>query len=61
MIKVYLLTTSQPLVFEKPTNSYTKDGLYCIYEQDKGVTKIPFGNIFKIEEAYKFEQDGGAE
>lgn len=53
-VKVELFTTSQPLIFENVTNTYTKDGLFCIYiKSESKVQKIPVINIFRITEDYK--------
>lgn len=53
-VKVSLITTSQAIVHNNVTNTYTKDGLYCVYiQEDNKVYKYPTLNIFKIEEDYK--------
>lgn len=53
MVRVKLTETSQPLVYEKVINTYTKGGLYCILYQkgnEKLVHKYPLCNVFRIEE-----------
>lgn len=49
-IKLFLNGTSQPLEFEA-TNTYTKDGLYCIQKDDK-VHKFPVDHIWQSVEDY---------
>jgi hypothetical protein len=53
-VKVRLLTTSQPIVFENVENTYTKDGFFCVYlKEENKVFKYPAINIFNVEEDYK--------
>lgn len=54
-IEIHLLTTSQPFIFENVGNTYTKDGLFCVYlaEPILKVYKFPLSNIFRIIEDYK--------
>lgn len=49
--KVELLTTSQPISL-KAKNTYTKDGLFCVYTKDGKVQKFPLSNVFRITEDY---------
>lgn len=54
-VKVYMLGTAQPIVFEKAINCYSKGGMYCILTEDddkRKVHKYPLINIFKTEEDY---------
>lgn len=54
-VKVHMLSQSQPVEFIKDnvTNTYTKDGLFCIYIQEENkVYKYPLCNIFVIKEDY---------
>lgn len=50
--KVHLLSQSCPIEYTGVKNTYTKDGLYCIYREDEIVVKYPLVNIFRIEETY---------
>lgn len=52
-VQVELLTTSQPMVFENAKNTYTKDGLFCVYvEGINKVYKFLLSNIFRVVEDY---------
>lgn len=52
-VQVELLATSQPMIFENAKNTYTKDGLFCVYmEEINKVYKFPLSNIFRIVEDY---------
>ncbi len=55
-VKVHLLSQSNSIeckgVIE---NTYTKDGLYCIYFIDGTVHKYPLVNIFRITETYEYK------
>ena len=51
-VEVHLLSQSQPIVYERVKNSYTKDGMYCIYKEDGCVDKYPIVNIFRVTETY---------
>jgi len=55
-IEIHLLEQSQPMIFTKVTNAYTKGGLYCIYN-DERVTKFPLCSIFRIIESYQMEDE----
>jgi hypothetical protein len=52
MIKVHLLSQSKPIEYNDVENSYTKDGMYCIYTKENKVHKYPMVNIFRVEENY---------
>ena len=54
-VRVHMLSQSQPVEFIKDnvTNTYTKDGLFCVYIQEENkVYKYPLCNIFVIKEDY---------
>ena len=51
-IKVHLLSQSNPVKYTDVKNTYTKDGLYCVYKNDGTVDKFPLVNIFRITENY---------
>lgn len=48
-VKIHLLSQSNPII-RTALNAYTKDGLYCLYLEDKTVKKYPLVNIFEITE-----------
>lgn len=52
MIKVHLLSQSKPIVYDTVVNSYTKDGMYCLYLSSGKVHKFPLLSIFRVEEDY---------
>jgi hypothetical protein len=51
-IKVHLLSQSRSIEYLDVKNTYTKDGLYCLYLKDNQVHKYPLCNIFRVEEDY---------
>jgi hypothetical protein len=52
-VEVYLQETSQRIVFEKASNTYTKGPLFCVYIKEENVVyKYPISNIFNIKESY---------
>ena len=51
-IEIHLLSQSKAIVYENVKNAYTKDGMYCIYKQDRFVDKYPMVNIFRVRESY---------
>ena len=51
-IKIHLLSQSQPIEYTDVKNTYTKDGLFCVYKSDGFVDKYPLINIFRIQETY---------
>jgi len=51
-VEVHLLSQSKSIVYEKVINAYTKDGMYCVYKENKLVDKYPMVNIFRIIETY---------
>lgn len=51
-INVHLLSQSRPIEYADVTNAYTKDGMYCVYLQEK-VDKFPLCNIFRVTEEYR--------
>ena len=57
MVKIWLITTSQPIEIFNVKNTYTKSGLYCVYTNNNIVQKYPLCNIFKIEEPYSFDSN----
>lgn len=50
--KVHLLSQSKPIEHKDVKNSYTKDGLFCIYFENDKILKYPLVNIFRVEEIY---------
>jgi hypothetical protein len=48
-VQVHLLSQSQPIEREA-INTYTKDGLFCVYLRDGTVEKYPLVGIFRIVE-----------
>lgn len=50
-VKVYLLSTSQPLEFADVKNTYQKGDMFCVYHGDQ-VDKFPIQHIFRIIEEY---------
>jgi hypothetical protein len=53
MVLVHLLSQSAPMKIENVLNTYTKDGLFCVYHDDV-VDKFPLVNIFRITEPYTY-------
>lgn len=51
-VKVHLLSQSQP-VERSAVNTYTKDGLYCVFLESGEVEKYPLCNIFRAVEDYR--------
>ena len=54
-VQVHLLSQSQPIKRDNVVNTYTKDGLFCLYITKDGesyVEKYPLVNIFQIKEKY---------
>lgn len=51
-VHVQMKDQSQPLVYEDVLNTYTKDGLFCVYVLGDEVFKHPVGNIWRIKESY---------
>jgi hypothetical protein len=51
-IEIHLLSQSKPIVYTNIKNAYTKDGLYCLYDEKGMVYKFPLVNIFRIKETY---------
>lgn len=51
-ISVHLLSQSQAIEYDGCKNSYTKDGLFCVYTSENIVHKYPMVNIFRIIENY---------
>ena len=51
-IRVHLLSQSKEMVFKNVKNAYTKDGMYCLYTEEKLVYKYPLVNIFRVVEQY---------
>lgn len=50
-VKVHLLSQARPITYLNTENTYTKDGLFCVYFDGK-VHKFPLVNIFRVEESY---------
>lgn len=52
-VEIYLFETSQRIVFENATNTYTKGPLFCVYlKEENKVYKYPLANIFNVAESY---------
>lgn len=51
-IEIHLLSQAKPKVYENAVNAYTKDGMYCVYLEDRKVHKFPMVNIFRVVEDY---------
>jgi hypothetical protein len=51
-VAIELRETSQKIVYEGVTNTYTKGPLYCVYV-DNCVRKHPLDTIWRITEDYK--------
>lgn len=52
-ITIELITTSKPLTFENVDNTYTKGGMFCVYnKKNNEVIKFPLCNIFRVKETY---------
>lgn len=52
-IFVHMLSQSKPIQIENVKNTYTKDGLFCVYH-DEVVDKFPMVNIFRVREPYTY-------
>jgi len=50
-VSVHLVSQSKPIEYPDIKNTYTKDGLFCLYS-DGQVEKYPLVNIFPITESY---------
>ena len=53
-VKVQLLESSQPIVYENVINTYTKGDLYVVYTADELSYKHPLCTIWRIVEGYGF-------
>jgi len=54
VVSVHLISQSKKIDYTNVENTYTKDGLFCIYMKDKNmVHKYPVQNIFRVEESYR--------
>lgn len=52
-VEIYLNETSQRIVYEHATNTYTKGPFYCVYLKDENtVYKYPVDHIFNVKESY---------
>lgn len=52
-VEIFLMETSQRIVFENATNAYTKGPLYCVYLKEENlVYKYPVANLFNVKETY---------
>ena len=52
-VKVELKETSQAIVLEDVTNTYTKGPFFCVYQKDNNsVQKFPVSEIFRVTEDY---------
>lgn len=52
--RVHMQSQSQGIEFNDVTNTYTKDGLFCVYLAEENlVYKYPLCNIFSIKEEYQ--------
>jgi len=50
-VEIHLLSQSKPIIRDNVKNTYVKNGLYCIYLEDR-VEKYPLENIFRVIEPY---------
>lgn len=52
-VEIFLMETSQRIVFENATNTYTKGPMYCVYLKEEGVVyKYPVSHLFNVKETY---------
>jgi hypothetical protein len=49
-VEVHLQAQSEPCVFGDVRNTYTKDGLFCVWVTDGPVYKFPVSHIFRVKE-----------
>ena len=50
-VRIWMNSQSNGFELENVTNTYTKDGLYCVYLKDENVVyKYPLCNIWNIRE-----------
>lgn len=53
-VEIYLQETSQRIVFENASNTYTKGPFYYVYLREENVVyKYPVEHIFNVKESYK--------
>lgn len=52
-VEIYLMETSQRIVFKNASNTYTKGPFFCVYLKDENkVYKYPVAHIFNVAETY---------
>ncbi len=54
-VSVHLLSQAQPIQYIGVKNTYTKDGMYCLYLENGIVHKYAMVGIFRVEETYNKE------
>ena len=54
VVKVHLLESSQPIVYENVINTYQKGDLYVVYTADEKSFKHPICTIWRIVEEYGY-------
>lgn len=54
-VEIFLMETSQRIVFDNAINTYTKGPFYCVLVEDAGVRavyKYPVAHLFNTKESY---------
>lgn len=49
-VKVHLYSQSEPIFIQDALNTYTKDGLFCVWRESGVVDKFPLLHIFRVTE-----------
>ena len=52
-VEVHLLSQSRPVIVRNAKNTYTKDTLFCVLQDNGQVQKFPVCHIFRITEFAK--------
>lgn len=50
-VQIHLMSQSQPIE-RTASNTYTKDGMFCVFLPNGSVEKYPLVNIFRVSEDY---------
>lgn len=53
-VVLWLKSTSFPLIYENVSQTYVKEGFYCLLSKER-VLKYPINDIFRVEEDYPKE------
>ena len=53
-VSVHLIEQSQPVEYADVENTYTKDGMYCVYLSNEKIHKFPVTRIWRVIEDYGF-------